>query len=95
VALQLANPNALVYFGVLLPAYLDPQTSLVVQCAVIMLTVTATELTGLVTYALAARWLARRFTSPAFATAFNRSAASVMAASAVFAVYATWLPSGH
>lgn len=94
-ALQLANPNALVYFGGLLPAYLDPQTSLIVQCAVIMLTVTATELAGLVTYALAAQWLARRFASPAFAAAFNRSAASVMAASAVFAVYATWAPPGR
>jgi threonine/homoserine/homoserine lactone efflux protein len=95
VGLQLANPNALVYFGGLLPAYLDPDGSLVAQCAVIMVTITATELIGLVTYALAARWLARRFASTGFATGFYRAAALAMAASALFAVYSTWAPAGR
>src|SRR5262249_44394039 len=58
---QLANPNALVFFGGLLPTYLDPGNSLLVQCAVIMATVTTTELFGLSTYAAGAHWLARRF----------------------------------
>ncbi len=87
---QLANPNALVFFGGLLPAYLDPERSLVVQCAAIMATVTTTELFGLSLYAGAARWLARRFASPPFAAWFNRGAAAVMAASALFAVWSTW-----
>jgi homoserine/homoserine lactone efflux protein len=89
VSLQLANPNALVYFGGLLPAYLDAERSLVVQCAVIMLTITTTELFGLVIYAAAAHWLAQRFASKAFAVSFYRCAALAMTASAVFAVYAT------
>ena len=92
VGLQLANPNALVYFGGLLPAYIDPDASLLGQCAVIMLTVTTTELCGLIVYARAADWLARRFASTAFARAFYRSAAFAMAASALFAVYSTWAP---
>jgi len=87
---QLANPNALVFFGGLLPAYLDPDRSLLVQCATIMATVTTTELFGLSLYAGAARWLARRFASPTFAVWFNRGAAVVMAASALFAFYRTW-----
>jgi len=89
-AVQLANPNALVFFGGLLPAYLDPERSLVVQCAVVMATVTATELFGLSLYAGGAHWLARRFASPTFAARFNRGAAAVMAASALFALWSTW-----
>jgi threonine/homoserine/homoserine lactone efflux protein len=87
VGLQFANPNALVFFGGLMPAYLDPDRSLVRQCVLIMATVTTTELIGLVTYALAASWLARRFASTAFATGFFRAVALAMASSAVFAVY--------
>jgi len=87
---QLANPNALVFFGGLLPAYLAPERSLLVQCAVVMATVTTTELVGLSLYAAGAHWLARRFASPTFAAWFNRGAAAVMAASALFALYRTW-----
>jgi threonine/homoserine/homoserine lactone efflux protein len=89
---QLANPNALVFFGGLLPAYLAPDQSLLVQCAVVMATVTTTELFGLSIYAGGAHWLARRFASPTFATWFNRGAAAVMAASALFAAWSTWTP---
>jgi len=86
---QLANPNALVFFGGLLPAYLDPDGSLVAQCAVVMATVTTTELFGLSTYAAGAHWLARRFASPTFAAWFYRGAAATMAASALFALWST------
>ena len=89
VSLQLANPNALVYFGGLLPAYIQPDRSLVAQCALMMATITTTELIGLVLYARAADWLARKFASSAFAVWFYRCAALTMAASAAFAVYST------
>jgi threonine/homoserine/homoserine lactone efflux protein len=89
IGLQLANPNALVFFGGLLPAYIDPDGSLVLQAAAIMATVTATELFGLGIYAAAAQWLARRFASVTFATWFFRGAALTMAASALFAVWRT------
>jgi len=91
-AVQLANPNALVFFGGLLPAYLDPEGSLVVQCAVVMATVTTTELFGLSLYAAGAHWLARRFASPTFVAWFCRGAAATMAASALFAAWSTWTP---
>ena len=71
----------------------DPDRSLLVQCAAIMATVTTTELFGLSLYAGAARWLARRFASPTFAVWFNRGAAGVMAASALFALWSTWTAS--
>jgi len=95
VGLQLANPNALVFFGGLLPAYIDPDKSLVVQGAIIVATVTATEVIGLVVYAAGADALARRFASRTFAIWFYRLAAVAMAAAAAFAVYATWTETGR
>jgi homoserine/homoserine lactone efflux protein len=55
-----------------------------------MATVSVTEMFGLIVYAAGADALARRFASRAFATGFYRFAALAMAASAAFAVYATW-----
>ena len=95
VGLQLANPNALIYFGALLPAYIDPEGSRIAQCAVIMATVTTTELFGLVIYALGAHRLARRFASRTFAVSFSRCAALAMSTSALFAVYSTWASSSR
>jgi threonine/homoserine/homoserine lactone efflux protein len=90
VGLQLANPNALVYFGGLMPAYIDPDHGdLIVQVAIIMATVTLTEMAGLIVYAAGADWLARRFASEVFARWFYRIAALTMAASASFAVWST------
>lgn len=90
IGLQLANPNALVYFAGLMPAYIDPAGSLLVQSLILMATVTVTEMAGLIVYAAGADWLARRFASKTFAVWFYRLAALAMAASASFAVYATW-----
>lgn len=90
VALQLANPNALVYFGGMLPAYIDPARSALGQAAIVMASVTATELVGLAVYAAGADALARRFASRGFAVAFFRLAALVMVGSAALGVYATW-----
>jgi homoserine/homoserine lactone efflux protein len=95
VSLQLANPNALVYFVGLLPAYIDLERPLIAQCATLMITITMTELIGLVTYASAANWLARRFASTEFAKTFYRLAALAMAGSAAFAVYGTLDLTGH
>jgi homoserine/homoserine lactone efflux protein len=90
VALQLGNPNALVYFGGMLPAYLDPDRPLVTQAAIVMASVTLTELAGLATYGASADTLARRFASRAFAVGFFRIAALCMVISAALGVYATW-----
>ncbi len=89
IGLQLANPNALVYFGVLLPAFFDPDRPLMQQVVIVMASVTATELLGLTLYARLADALNRRFQSVTFLRAFEWFAAGLMAVSAGFAVFST------
>ncbi|MBB34742.1 MAG: lysine transporter LysE [Hirschia sp.] len=89
IGLQLSNPNALVFFGGLLPAYFDPDRPLMMQLTIVIATITATELFGLAIYAGAADALSRRFADPSFVRVFNISAAILMAGSALFALYAT------
>ncbi|MEM8920562.1 MAG: LysE family translocator [Pseudomonadota bacterium] len=89
VGLQLANPNALVFFGGLLPAFIDADGDLPTQIAVIAMTITITEMIGLSVYAWGAEALAARFRSPQFARAFSRAAAVLMAGSALLAVALT------
>ncbi len=87
--LQLANPNALVFFGLLLPSYINADQAMVQQALIIMATVTVTEMFGLMVYAWLADAMARRFSDPGFARAFNIGAASLMVASASYAVWST------
>ncbi len=95
VCLQLANPNALVYFGGLLPTYFNPDHDMIPQVLISMATVTVCEMFGLMVYASGADALARRFQSQAFATGFFRIAALAMVVSAGFAVYLTWATTGR
>ena len=95
VGLQLANPNALVYFGGLLPTYFNPDHDMIPQVLISMATVTVCEMFGLMVYASGADALARRFQSQAFATGFFRIAALAMVVSAGFAVYLTWATTGR
>lgn len=87
--LQLANPNALVFFGALLPGYFDPDRSLMTQIAIMMATITFSEMFGLMVYAVAADRMAHNFASPTFVRWFNIGAAVLMLGSAAFAVWAT------
>jgi threonine/homoserine/homoserine lactone efflux protein len=95
VGLQLANPNALVYFGGLLPTYFNPDHDMIPQVLISMATVTVCEMFGLMVYASGADALARRFQSEGFATGFFRIAALAMVVSAGFAVYLTWATTGR
>lgn len=95
VGLQLANPNALVYFGGLLPTYFNPDHDMIPQVLISMATVTVCEMFGLMVYASGADALARRFQSQAFAMGFFRIAALAMVVSAGFAVYLTWATTGR
>ena len=95
VGLQLANPNALVYFGGLLPTYFNPDHDMIAQVLISMATVTVCEMFGLMVYASGADALARRFQSEGFATGFFRIAALAMVVSAGFAVYLTWATTGR
>jgi threonine/homoserine/homoserine lactone efflux protein len=90
VGLQLLNPNALVYFAVAMPGFIDASRDLVVQAVILMATVTVCEMFGLMVYAFGADALAKRFQSAVFAKWFFRIAALTMAGSALFAVFATW-----
>ncbi len=87
--LQLANPNALVYFGALLPGYFDPARELWLQLLIMVVTITVTEMFGLAIYARLADSMARRFRSPRFSKGFAIVAAVTMAGSAIYAVIAT------
>ncbi len=87
--LQLANPNALVFFGLILPSYIRASEPVIPQALIIMATVTVTEMFGLTVYAILADALARRFKDPVFARNFNFAAAGLMALSAIYAVCAT------
>jgi len=94
VGLQLLNPNALVFFGLLLPSYFDPARSAVMQALVIMATVTVTEMLGLTVYAWAADAMNKRFSNPVFARRFNIAAALLMLGSAIFAAIMTTANTG-
>ncbi len=85
VGLQLMNPNALVFFGLLLPSYFDVTKPVAPQALVMLVTITACELFGLAVYAWLADTMNARFQSPAFTRWFNRAAATAMLVAAVFA----------
>jgi threonine/homoserine/homoserine lactone efflux protein len=95
IGLQLLNPNALVYFAIAMPGFIDASGDLVAQAAILMVTVTVCEMFGLIVYAVGADALAQRFQSKTFAHWFFRIAALTMAASASFAVYSTWGTTGR
>ena len=90
--LQLANPNALVFFGALLPGFFDASRPLAPQITIMVATITVSEMTGLFVYAFAADRMAKSFSDPAFARWFNIGAATLMVGSAAFAVWATSKP---
>jgi homoserine/homoserine lactone efflux protein len=87
--LQMLNPNALVFFGLLLPSYFVAGRPVVIQAAIIMATVTVTEMIGLTIYAWAADAMNQYFQNPAFTVWFNRVAAAAMLAAVVFAAFLT------
>ncbi|HPF23521.1 MAG TPA: LysE family translocator [Hyphomonas sp.] len=92
VGLQLLNPNALVFFGLLLPSYFDMAKPVVPQALVMMATITACEMFGLTVYAWLADAMNHRFESPAFTKWFNRGAAFAMLAAVIFASVSTVRP---
>ncbi len=91
-ALQLSSPMPLVYFGLLLPAYFDPNRSIPHQFLIMLVTVTVTELLGLAFYAYGAGRIRDWLTDPKQARLFNVMIGVVMIASGVWAIMST---SGH
>jgi homoserine/homoserine lactone efflux protein len=91
VGLQMLNPNALVFFGLLLPSYFDAAKPVVPQTLVIMATITVCEMFGLAVYAWLADTMNAKFQSPGFVRWFNRGAGAAMLLSALFAAVMTSL----
>ena len=88
VALQISSPLPLVYFGMLLPLYFDPDKPLLMQFGIMLATVTWLELQGLSLYAAFARWIRRSLQSARAAKVFNVVIGTVMIASGAWAVLA-------
>lgn len=89
VALQLSSPLPLVYFGLLLPAYFDPELSVTTQFWIMLATVTVTELLGLAVYAYGATGIRRALRDARQARVFNVIIGVVMIASGVWAIWST------
>lgn len=89
VALQLSSPMPLVYFGLLLPTYFDPNYSLTRQILIMFVTVTCTELLGLGVYAFGAEKIRGWLRQPHQARAFNIAIGLIMIASGVWAIFST------
>lgn len=88
--LQMANPNALVFFGGMLPSFFDHDRPMLPQGLQILATMTVAELFGLAVYAAAAAGLALKFSSASFALTFNRIAAAMMVGASAYGLAATW-----
>ncbi len=88
VALQISSPLPLVYFGLLLPLYFDPQKDLPTQFGIMLVTVTWLELQGLAIYAAFARWIRTKLQSARAARLFNALIGLVMIASGLWAIFA-------
>ncbi|WP_427453535.1 LysE family translocator [Litorimonas sp. WD9-15] len=87
--LQITSPMPLVYFGMLLPLYFQPDTALAPQFLTMLVTVTVLELFGLSVYAYAAKGIRRFLQRPRTGRIFNVLIGVVMMASGVFAVLST------
>ncbi len=89
IGLQLANPNALIFFGLILPTFFAADRPLLPQVAITMITVTITEMLGLALYGRLADFMSQRYGNPKFAGRANAFAAILMLAAAGFALMAT------
>lgn len=87
--LQVTSPMPLVYFGMLLPLYFQPDMPLAPQFLTMLVTVTILELFGLSVYAYAAQSIRRFLQRPRTGRIFNVLIGIVMILSGVFAVLST------
>lgn len=89
VALQLTSPMPLIWFGLLLPTYFDPQGSFTLQILIMLITVTLTELLGLSLYAYGAQTIRQWLSHPKYARLFGVFIGLIMVASGVLAMTST------
>jgi len=88
-ALQISSPLPLVYFGLLLPTYFDPNLSVSTQFWIMLATVTTTELLGLAVYAYGAQGIRTLLRDERTAKVFNIFIGIVMIGSGIWAILST------
>lgn len=88
-ALQISSPMPLVYFGTMLPTFVNPDVPLLPQFSVMLITVTVTEMVGLSIYAFGAQSIRNWLRSARAARGFNIAIGVVMIASGLWAVLST------
>lgn len=89
VGLQLSSPMPLVFFGGLLPTYFNANLPLPKQIFIMFITITATELVGLATYAAGAQRIKTVLKQPKAARGFNIAIGLLMIISGFWAIFAT------
>ncbi len=87
--LQISSPMPLVYFGTMLPTFVDPSIPLLPQFGIMLITVTVTEMVGLAAYAYGAQAIRNWLQSARAARGFNIAIGAVMIASGLWAVLST------
>ena len=87
--LQVSSPLPLVYFGLILPTFIDLDGNIWLQFWIMLATVTATELIGLGVYAYGAQTIRQKLRDPAMAKRFNILIGIVMIASGLWAILST------
>jgi len=87
--LQITSPMPMVYFGMLLPLYFQPDSPLAPQFLIMLVTVTVLELFGLSVYAYAAQSIRRFLQNPRTGRIFNVLIGIIMITSGIFAVLST------
>ena len=70
-ALQLANPLALITFAALIPGFFDASRPILPQYLTMVATITVLELNGLAVYSAFGTWIRRRLDDPVRARVFN------------------------
>ena len=88
-ALQLANPLALITFAALIPGFFDATRPVRPQYLTMVATITVLELNGLAVYAAFGSWIRRRLDDPVRARAFNVAVGGLLIAAGSWAVRST------
>jgi homoserine/homoserine lactone efflux protein len=81
--LQIANPKALVFFTALLPPFVDPRGSVLIQIAILGATSVVLEFCVLLGYGALAGRLTAVATRPRFQTVANRTAGAMLVTAGV------------
>lgn len=94
VLIALSNPKAILFFGAVLPQFVDPARSALPQFLVLAATFAALELLATGAVALAAHVLAPYMRRPATARRINRAGGAVMLAAALLLVVSPSVETG-